>query len=102
MKTRLEIQTLLEEYLGNSNVYFQAPPNTGMHFPCIVYKFASFDIKRADNKPYLVTGRWEITHMYKSVKNDLKEKFALELPFCEWKNRIVSDGIYNDYYTINQ
>ena len=102
MKTRLEIQALLEGYLGNSNVYFQSPPNTGMHYPCIVYKFVKFNKSFADNKPYLVSGHWEIHHMYKSIKNDLKEKLGLEVPFCEFDRRIVSDGIYNDYYTINQ
>ncbi len=93
---------MLEEILGSPNVYFQAPPNTGMVYPCIVYKFVRFNIQRADNKPYLVTGRWEIHHMYKDIKNDLKEKFALETPFCTWDKRIVSKNIYNDYYIINQ
>lgn len=102
MKTRTEMQTMLEELLGSSNVYFQAPPNTGMHYPCIVYRFNRFNIDRADNTAYLVTGRWEIHHMYKTIKNDLKEKFVFEVPFCSFDRRIVTDGIYNDYYTINQ
>ena len=101
MKTRLEVQTLLEECLGKSNVYFQSPPNTGMQYPCIVYKFVGFNESPADNKPYLVTGHWEITHMYKSIKHDLKEKLGLEVPFCKFDRRIVSDGVYNDYYTLN-
>jgi len=102
MKTRAEMQTLLEGLIGNSNVYFQAPPNTGMHYPCFVYKFVRFNIDNADNQPYLVSGHWEIHHMYKSIKNDLKEKLALEVPFCTFDRRIVSDGVYNDYYIINQ
>ena len=103
MKTRAEMQTLLEEISGYSHerVYFQAPPNTGMKYPCIVYRFNRYNIDRADNNPYLVTGRWEIHHMYKSIKNDLKEKF-LEVPFCTFDRPLVTDGIYNDYYTINQ
>lgn len=101
MKTRLEIQELLEEILGSKNVYFQAPPNTGMKYPAIVYSFERYNIDRADNVPYIVTGRWQVTHMYKSIKNDLKEKFALEMPFCIFDRRIVTDGVYNDYYIIN-
>lgn len=102
MKTRTEMQTLLEGVIGNQNVYYQAPPNTGMHYPCIVYSFVRFNVDHADNKPYVVSGHWEIHHMYKSIKNDLKEKLIFEIPFCTFDRRIVNDGVYNDYYTIDQ
>lgn len=102
MKTRLEIQQLLEDVLGNERVYFQEPPNTGMKYPCIVYKFVRFNTSNADNKPYLVTGRWDVHHMYKNPKYDLKERFVFDVPFCQFDRRIVTGGIYNDYYTINQ
>lgn len=102
MKTRDEIQELLEDVLNSDRVYFQAPPNTGMKYPCIVYQFSRFNIDRADNMPYLVTGRWEIHHMYKNPKNDLKERFVFSVPFCNFDRRIVVDGVYNDYYVINQ
>jgi len=102
MKTRDEMQSMLEGILGSKNVYFQAPPNTGMKYPCIVYSFRSFNVNNADNKPYLVTGRWDIHHMYKSIKNDLKEKFIFDVPCCIHDRRIVADGVYNDYYIINQ
>lgn len=102
MKTKEEIGDLLESILGNNRIYFQAPPNTGMKYPCIVYRFVRFNIDHADNKPYLVTGHWEIHHMYKDPKYDLKEKFVFGVPFCSFDRRIVADGVYNDYYTINQ
>ena len=103
MKTRQQIQDLLEEISGydHERVYFQAPPNTGMKYPCIVYSFATFNRRNADNKPYILTGRWEIHHMYKSLSNDLKEKF-IEVPYCDHDRRLKKDGVYNDYYTINQ
>jgi hypothetical protein len=103
MKTRAEMQTLLEDALGSSNVYFQAPPNNQMKYPCMVYSFARPEIDHADNKPYLVTGRWEIHHMYKNpLKHDLKEKMLFIAPYVTFDRRIVQDGVYNDYYTIYQ
>ncbi len=102
MKTKEEIGDLLESILGKDRVYFQAPPNTGMKYPCIFYRFVRFNMNHADNKPYLVTGHWEIHHMYKDPKYDLKEKFVFGVPFCAFDRRIVADGVYNDYYTINQ
>ena len=102
MKSRIEIQEMLENIIGNSNVYFQEPPNTGMKYPCIVYRFSRFNQNNADNIPYLVTGRWEIHHMYKSIKNDLKEKIIFGVPFCSFDRRVINDGVYNDFYTLNQ
>lgn len=100
-KTRLEIQQLLEDILGSDHVYFQAPPNTGMKYPAIVYSFERFNRQDADNQPYIVTGRWQVTHMYKSISNDLKEKFIFQVPNCAFERRAVTNGIYNDYYSIN-
>lgn len=102
MKTRLEVQEMLEKILGSSNVYFQAPPNTGMKYPCIVYRFDRFGRDNADNQPYILTGRWEIHYMYKSIKNDIKETMLFAAPYVTFDRRIVADGVYNDYYTIYQ
>lgn len=102
MKTRLEVQEMLEKILGSPNVYFQAPPNTGMKYPCIVYRFDRFGRDNADNQPYILTGRWEIHHMYKSIKNDIKETMLFAAPYVTFDRRIVADGVYNDYYTIYQ
>ena len=102
MKTRAEMQTLLEGALGSKNVYFQAPPNTDMKYPCMVYSFDRFDRRNADNQPYIVTGQWTVHHMYKSPQRDLKEKMLFIAPWVELERRIKHDGVYNDYYTIYQ
>lgn len=100
MKSREELQALLEEALGSDRVYHQAPPNTGMKYPCIVYRFVKPDVKRADNKPYMVTGHWEAHHMYKKSKESILEKMLFLTPYVSHDNQIVADGVYNDYYTI--
>ena len=102
MINRLELQSKLEEILGSSNVYYQAPPNTGMKYPCIIYKFNNYNRMDADNKPYILSGNWTITHIYKSIKNDtIKETMINSFLGCSFDRRIVSDGVYNDYYTLN-
>ena len=101
MKTKEEIGDLLESVLGSNRVYFQAPPNTGMKYPCMVYKFVTPNVRKADNIPYLVTGRWEVHHMYKSPDKELVTRMLFASPFVTHDRRIVADGIYNDYYTIN-
>ena len=100
MRSREELQALLEGALGSDRVYHQAPPNTGMKYPCIVYKFVKPDVKRADNKPYMVTGHWEAHHMYKKSNESILTKMLFLTPYVAHDNQIVADGVYNDYYTI--
>ena len=102
MKTKEEIGDLLESVLGNNRVYYQAPPNTGMKYPCMVYRFVRPDVDYADNKPYKITGRWEVHHMYKSPEKRLLKEMLFASPYVTFDNDFVKDGIYNDYYTINQ
>lgn len=98
--SRNDVQKLLEEILGSNRVYFQEPPNTGMQYPCIVYDFVRPFVRHANNKPYIVTGYWQIHHMYKSIKNDLKEKMIFAAPYIAFDRRMKKDGVYNDYYTL--
>lgn len=100
MKTKEELGDLLESVLGNSNVYFQAPPNTKMKYPCMVYRFSRPSVEHADNKPYIVIGRWEVHHMYKDPENEKVKDMLFAAPYVTHDNRIVHDGVYNDYYTI--
>lgn len=102
MKSREELQALLEDVLGSKNVYHQSPPNTGMKYPCIVYRFVRPKVSHADNKPYIVTGRWEIHHMYKQSKNSLLTKMLFAAPYVIHDDQLVKDGVYNDYYIIYQ
>ena len=37
-KTRLELQSVLEQTLGSRNVYFQPPASVKMKYPAIVYE----------------------------------------------------------------
>lgn len=102
MKSRDEVQLMLEAALGSDRVYFQEPPNTGMKYPCIVYRFIDPKVDNADNMPYIITGRWEVHHMYKSPKNTLLPNILFVSPFVTYDRGIVHDGVYNDYYTIYQ
>lgn len=102
MISREEIQDLLEGILGNGRVYYQEPPNTGMKYPCMVYRFERPKVAYANNKPYIINGRWEVHHMYKSVTNDLVTTMLFAAPYVTHDNRAKHDGVYNDYYTIYQ
>lgn len=100
MKTRLELHEKLVDVLGSSQVYFQPPTNVSMKYPAIVYELNGETTKRANNKRYIVYDSYTITHIYKSLKNDLREKILEAFPYVDYDRRLVSDGLYQDVFTI--
>ena len=57
MKTRMDLQKLLEETIGKrkdgvQNVYFQPPENLKMVYPCIRYSRDTINNEFADNIVY--------------------------------------------------
>ena len=54
MRTRLDLQKLLEKTLGSRNVYFQPPPNVQMEYPAIVYKRQKIDNDFGDDLVYII------------------------------------------------
>ena len=100
---RLALHKKLVDILGSNNVYYQEPPNTGMKYPCILYSFNSIVVDKADNKPYILTGNWTITHMFKKISDDtIKYDMLNEFFGISFDRRIKTGGVYNDYYTLNQ
>ena len=100
---RLALHKKLVDILGSNNVYYQEPPNTGMKYPCILYSFNSIVVDKADNKPYILTGNWTITHMFKKISDDtIKYDMLNGVLGISFDRRIKTGGVYNDYYTLNQ
>ena len=100
---RLALHKKLVDILGSTNVYYQEPPNTGMKYPCILYSFNSIAVDKADNKPYILTGNWTITHMFKKISDDtIKYDMLNSLLGISFDRRIKTGGVYNAYYTLNQ
>lgn len=74
-----------------------------MKYPCILYSFNSIVVDKADNKPYILTGNWTITHMFKKISDDtIKYDMLNEFLGISFDRRIKTGGVYNDYYTLNQ
>ena len=93
-KSRIELQTLLEEILGNRNVYFQPPENIKLKYPCIIYDFSKFHTTKADNVDYLRNKRYDITLIHRDPDNDIVGKIQ-DLQYCELDRTFVTDNLYH-------
>ena len=92
---RLELHVKLEEIMGNKNIYYKAPENLKMQYPCIKYTRDNIDTAKADNVNYLMHDSYAITVIDKNPDNPAIKKL-LELPFASFDRHYISDNFYHD------
>ena len=99
MALRSELQTLFEGIPGVAAVYFQPPPTVRMVYPCIVYALSNEDTKFADNAPYIVEKRYQVTVIDKDPDSVILDKVAY-LPKCIYDRHFTKDNLNHDVFSI--
>lgn len=99
MARRLQLQTILEQILGSNNVYFQAPQNVVMKYPCIVYERDNRWTEFAGNLPYAHKKRYMVQVIDRNPDSEIPDKLA-ELPLSSFSRHYVNDGLHHDVYSI--
>lgn len=84
---------------ARKHVYFDPPSGFCMTYPCIVYRRSKIDPKFANNKPYLLTKKYEITVIDKDPDSMIPDKVAM-LPRCAHDRNFVSDNLHHDVFTL--
>ena len=101
MKTWSQLQEILQEIMGpNHKVYFQPPENLKISYPCIVYERSNALSQYADNNPYQITKRYQVTLMTKSADSDQYLDKLLELPMCTFDREYKVDGIVHAVFNL--
>lgn len=97
MEQRVRLQKILEEILGSSNVYFQPPESIRLTYPCIIYQLSSRDTTFADDNPYRVSKRYQITFISSEADDTTPDKIAL-LPMCVMDRAYTVDNLYHQIF----
>lgn len=98
-RPRQELQTLLEETLGSSNVYFQPPPSVQMSFPAIVYNRDLADNRFADNKLYRYVKRYQVTVIDPDPDSEIPDRIA-NLPMCSHQRFFATANLNHDVFAL--
>jgi hypothetical protein len=96
---RKELNDILKDLLGSDNVYFQPPEDRTMQYPCIVYERDNASLKPADNFPYSVTQRYQVTLIDRDPDSDVVDKL-LTLPLCAFNRHFATSGLNHDVFVI--
>lgn len=109
MERRLELHAILckilgcpecdDPELGNCRAYFQPSPNTEMEYDCIVYERSKIDADYADNLPYLLHDRYQLTLIYEDPDSDLLHEIA-RLPMCSHERHFTADNLNHDVFNL--
>lgn len=101
MGLRTELQTMLEDILGSSNVYFQPDENVKMKYPAIVYTLDDVYSSHADDHPYKRDKRYALTYIDRSPLSAVPDKL-LSLRSARFVREYPQNGlnhtIVNLYY----
>ena len=96
---RMKLDAILKSICDN--VYFQAPTNTKMSYPCIRYELNDMDINRANDKPYLIHDDYRVDVISKDPNCPLRMQVA-NIPFARFDRFYASNGLNHWVFTINQ
>jgi len=99
MKSQQEIQTLLIDLLGSANVYFQAPPNNEMAYPCILYKLDAIRTRHADNEIYRDNRAYSVTAIDRNPNSSIPNNL-LALPKSRFDRFYTADKLNHFVFTI--
>lgn len=100
MGSRLELQALLESLMGpDSNVYFQAPTNSEMHYPCILYERDNSWSEFADNGVYARAKRYLVTVVDRNPDSELPDKVE-DLPYCTFNRYFSTENLNHFVFTL--
>lgn len=96
---REDFHTTLVGILGSAHVYFQAPPNNDMQYPCIVYERDAARTDFAGNKPYRFTKRYQVTIISGDPDNDILPKVAA-LPMSTYNRHFEANNLHHDVFNV--
>jgi hypothetical protein len=93
---RLQLHELLETFADH--VYFQAPSNDLMEYPCIKYEQNDADTLFAGNLPYRYTKRYQVMVIDRDPDSPIADKIAF-LPMCTFATHYTADDLH--HYVFN-
>jgi len=97
---RKELQSRFEALPGIAKVYFQPPENLKLKYPCIVYNVNNAMVNHADDYPYILHRRYEVTYITTDPESSIPDILLKEFQYCSYDRRFVSDNMYHDVFTI--
>lgn len=99
-RNRLALNEKLCSILGSRNVYHDPPSNTHLNYPCIIYKRAAVESRRADNIRFINWYPYEVQIISKDPDYELFDTFLSYFEYGREGAPFVSDNLHHSNFTI--
>lgn len=99
MDRQPELNDILQEILGSSNVYFQPPADIFMDYPAIVYQRDRIWTEYASNMPYAHRDRYQVTHISRNPVDSTPDKLK-KLPMTRFMSYFTKDNLNHNVFSI--
>ena len=103
MDRRNELHQLLKSlYInGTPHVYYQPPKDQMLVYPCIIYKLDDMPPIHADNNPYHIGHRYQVTVIDRNPESPLKERVA-SIPTARMRSSpYAKDNLHHFIFSIH-
>ena len=100
MASRLSLQAKLEELRGSKNVYFQPPQSKKLSYPCIVYERAPASLQNANDRGYIYTEHYTVTHISREPNDPVVKEIALAFPMIRPSSKFENDNLHHDVFDL--
>lgn len=91
-RDREELQYILEDILGSTEVYFQPPATLRMSYPAIVYSLTDIEDFKADNIRYAHNKAYMVTVIDKDPDSVIADKVS-DLELCKFERAYAADHL---------
>lgn len=95
-----ELRRLQTEHLGYQHTYFEPPESTRMQYDAVVYKRSTLNVRRADNKGYIIRDSYDVTVISRDPETPLPVAIQQHFELCAPGRFFVRDNLYHFPFTI--
>lgn len=102
MDRRNELHQILKKlYInGTPHVYYQAPKDEKIIYPCIIYKLDDMPAAHANNNPYIIGHKYRVTVIDQNPESPLRERVA-KLPTCRMETApYAKDNLHHFVFSL--
>ena len=100
MGNRPDLHEELCTILGTRNVYFQPPESVTMSYDAIRYELGGKDIKRASNRMYMLTNKYEGVVITINPDTTLPDMILSHFEMCSFGTPYIADNLNHYPFTL--
>lgn len=99
MKSRQSVLTKIKNGL-TANVYFTPPEDIALKFPACVVTREDFEVKKANNKPYISSMGYKLVYMSKEESDDVFIKVSSLFRHSSFRTEYKVNGLYHKVFVV--